>query len=64
MDVAPAGTATVRARFSMIDAYDVPGAGDAALVTDFYTLICIPEPASVVLGLIAMLGLLGLVRRR
>jgi len=60
MATAPAGTVSVRSRFSMIDGYDVPGAGDAALVTDFYTLV--PEPSTFAL---AGLGLLaGLVRYR
>ncbi len=64
MATAPVGTATVRARFSMVNGYPVPNAGDAALVTDYYTLTCVPEPASLALGLIGVLGFLGIGRRR
>ena len=35
-----------------------------ALVTDFWELTCVPEPASVMLCLIGMLGVVGLARRR
>jgi PEP-CTERM motif len=58
---APFDAATVRVRFSMIDAYDVPEGGDAALVTDHYTLIAIPEPTTF---LLFAFGLLGLIRIR
>jgi MYXO-CTERM domain-containing protein len=31
---------------------------------DDFSLECVPEPTSVAMGLLAVLGLLGLVRRR
>ena len=62
--IAPAGTAIVRARASMIGAMSNPAGGGQAFVVDDFTLDCVPEPASVALGLIALLGLVGLVRRR
>jgi hypothetical protein len=62
MGVAPAGTATVRARGSMIDGVFNQDPGQA-LVTDFWSLECIPEPASVMLVGLAVAGLAGFRRR-
>jgi hypothetical protein len=61
---APANTAAVRARASMIDGIPNPAGGGQAFVVDDITLAIVPEPTSVVLGLIAMLGAVGLIRRR
>jgi hypothetical protein len=62
---APAGTATVRARASMIGAMGNPAGGGQAYVVDDFTLESgIPEPTSAVLGVVALLGYLGLARRR
>lgn len=60
MAVAPVNAAEVRARISMIDGINNPAGGDQAFVVDDVTLICIPEPTSMLmvgLGLIGMLGM-------
>lgn len=58
---APTGTATVRARVSMINAQGNPLGGGQAFVTDDFTLTVVPEPATMmVLGA----GALALMRRR
>lgn len=54
--VAPAGTAFVRARFSMLDGLPNPLGGGQALVVDDFSLI-VPEPASLTGFLLAALGL-------
>lgn len=59
--VAPAGTATVRARGSMLDAVFFQDPGQA-LVTDAWSLRCVPEPSTVLLGGLALLGMIA--RRR
>src|SRR5436190_6340256 len=59
--VAPVGTATVRARAQMTDAYNNPAGGDQAFVVDSFSLT-VPEPAS--LSLIGLTGLTLLARRR
>jgi hypothetical protein len=63
MAVAPPGTLEVRVRASMVNGVANQANPQSAFVDDF-SLICIPEPASVALGLLGVLGLLGLVRRR
>lgn len=62
--VAPAGTTVVRARASMIDAYGNPAGGGQAFVIDDFTLALIPEPTTLTISLISVLGLLGFARRR
>jgi hypothetical protein len=63
--IAPAGTAFVRARASMIGAAGNPAGGGQAFVVDDFTLSSfVPEPASVSLVMLGVMGLFGLVRRR
>jgi hypothetical protein len=63
--VAPAGTAFVQARASMIGALGNPAGGGQAFVVDDFTLQSfVPEPASVSLVMLGVMGLFGLVRRR
>lgn len=64
MAIAPPGTATVRARVSMIEGIANPAGGGQAFVVDDFTLECIPEPASIALGLLGLLGMAGLIGRR
>lgn len=62
MAVAPAGTATVRVRASAVDMVNVSGSQSA--FADDFSLICVPEPATVGLTLIGLVGVVGLLRRR
>ncbi|MCU0316873.1 MAG: PEP-CTERM sorting domain-containing protein [Fimbriimonadaceae bacterium] len=58
---APTGTATVRARISMIDGMANPAGGGQAFVVDDFTLTAVPEPMTMAaLGL----GALVIARRR
>jgi hypothetical protein len=66
MGTAPAGTASVLVTayaLDMVPNVNMPPGGQSAFFDDF-SLVCIPEPASVALGLIAALGMVGLIRRR
>lgn len=59
---APAGTATVRARASMIGAQNNPAGGGQAFVVDDFTLTVVPEPGT--LTALAVGGILALKRAR
>jgi len=61
--LAPAGTTTVRARVSMIDSLGNPAGGGQAFVVDDFTL-SVPEPASLSLVSIGVLGLAARRRQR
>lgn len=61
--IAPAGTVSVQARASMIDAQSNQAGGGQAFVVDDFTLNAVPEPASVALGLLGVCSLIGLRRR-
>jgi hypothetical protein len=61
---APAGTASLVARVSMLNATGNPAGGGQAFVVDDFTLGQVPEPTTVALGMLGVLGLVGLVRRR
>lgn len=58
---APAGTAGVQARVSVVDAF--ANSGDQAFVLDDFSLTVVPEPSTVALAGLGLAGL-GAVRRR
>jgi hypothetical protein len=67
--VAPANTATVRARASMIDGIPNPNGGGQAIVVDDFTLTdetgrTVSEPATLALVVLSMIGLAQIGRRR
>jgi len=63
--IAPAGTAFAQARASMINASNNPlGGGQAFVVDDFVLQGGVPEPASISLVVLGLLGVFGLIRRR
>lgn len=61
--VAPVGTASVRARVSMVDGYSNPAGGGQAYVADDFVLVGVPEPATFALVGLAVAGLVGIRRR-
>jgi hypothetical protein len=60
---APAGTLFVRPRISMLDAYANPAGGGQAFVVDDASLIAVPEPSSLLMAGLSLLGCLGTRRR-
>jgi hypothetical protein len=62
--ISPAGTTSVRARASMLNGMPNPAGGGQAFVVDDFSLQQIPEPTSLMISMIALIGSLGLVRRR
>jgi hypothetical protein len=61
---APAGTATIRVSAGFVDGIPNPLGGGQAFVVDDFTLAVVPEPTSLMLGLIAVFGAVGFARRR
>lgn len=59
MATAPANAVSVRARVSMIDGLGNPAGGGQAFVVDDLALVAVPEPTSMMLVLMGLLGLLG-----
>ncbi|MDZ4781443.1 MAG: PEP-CTERM sorting domain-containing protein [Planctomycetia bacterium] len=62
--IAPDGTATVRARASMIDALSNPLGGGQAFVIDDFELTAVPEPSTAVLAIAGMVAVVAVSHRR
>ena len=59
--ISPVGTATVRARLSMVDGVSGPG-NPQSVFADDVSLTVVPEPTSLVVALVGLL--VGVARRR
>jgi hypothetical protein len=64
MGIAPAGTLNVQVRASMLNGLVNPNINPQSAFVDDFSLTVVPEPASLVLGLLSVLGMMGLVHRR
>jgi hypothetical protein len=62
MAIAPLNAAEVRARISMIGGFNNPAGGDQAFVVDDITLTRIPEPTSLLMAGLGLIGMLGMRR--
>lgn len=62
--VAPAGTAIVRSLAQQLNAYNNAALPSQAFVVDSFDLERVPEPASIALGVLGLVGMFGVTRRR
>jgi hypothetical protein len=61
---APAGATSVRAIFAANNMFLTQNPDQAAFIDDFNLSVAVPEPASIALGMLGLVGMIGVARRR